>query len=601
LILSATFLLLLVVAPTASAVSAPSSSGSDLQWLHVDGHFIVREDNARMILRGANVPPLASSSTPLARYGAFIDVAKSMGYNVIRLPVLWAQLEPSPGMFIRTYLDSIKKIVDLAGEKNMYVVVDMHQFKMDGFPQWVLPKTKSSDEASAGFWRSFASQQELVKAWKALAAVLKDRNAVAGYDLLNEPYGGTMTWQDFAPILNEFYSVLIPEIQNVDAKHIIFFEPTEGVCILGQHIALRPSGMNLAFSPHFYVSGPTDYLNNVANQVYNLAVRAWNIPLWIGEFGGSRVDVGNSDSLHSLGVLLDLFDRYCLGWAFWVLSESNAGPRLVDGNGKGSTSLTELMTRIFPASYTVDDLTFVYSSTRFQLNASADAGGHIEVSVPTNTQSMVSRFVNCVSTDGDQHSMTIDINSGETAYFYLDSPESISQLEKLAESEFEKALQISDELNVTVFDSSAGREYVKETQDVVNSMQRNLASKHYEFVLGNLDRVGQLRTLALQEENDYVRTEVFVNSVRQDMLGSQGYLTKQQLVLLAQAYESLDQGNYTSAVESARQVTNLTREPAPPATDLMAGVLSTTSSALLGMVVVLTILHVYRRRKSMND
>ena len=55
-LVSASFLLLLAIAPAAGAVSAPASNGSDLQWLHVDGPSIVREDGAIMILRGANVP-----------------------------------------------------------------------------------------------------------------------------------------------------------------------------------------------------------------------------------------------------------------------------------------------------------------------------------------------------------------------------------------------------------------------------------------------------------------------------------------------------------------------------------------------------------------
>jgi len=167
---------------------------------------------------------------------------------------------------------------------------------------------------SSGLFNTIdAMTVELVETWKTLASLLKDRSAVAGYDLLNEPYGGTIMWQDFAPILNEFYSRLISEIRNVDARHIVFFEPTEGTCVLGEHIALRPTGMNLAFSPHFYVSGSAEYLDNVAQQLYNLTVSTWKIPLWIGEFGGLSVDVEHKDTLQSLAVTLGLFDHTPLG------------------------------------------------------------------------------------------------------------------------------------------------------------------------------------------------------------------------------------------------------------------------------------------------
>jgi len=599
-LISASFLLLLVIAPVACAVSAATATENDLQWLQVDGSSIVREDGAVMILRGVNLPPLSRSGVASARYGAYLDVAKSMGFNVIRLPVSWAELEPSSGRFSVAYLDDVKKIVDLAAENGMYVVVDMHQFKMDGFPTWVLPGLKTSDRAAAAFWRNSALQLELVKAWKALASLLKDRSAIAGYDLLNEPYGGTIMWQDFAPVLNEFYSKLISEIRNVDARHIIFFEPTEGVCILGEHIALRPTGMNLAFAPHFYVSGSTEYLANVAQQLYNLTVSTWKIPLWIGEFGGSTVDVRKADTLHSLTVTLDLLDRYTLGWTFWALAESDAGPTLVDANGKWSASLTGIMTRIFPTSIAAGDVEFTYNSTpRFQLRALVNSTGRIDISVPTVFQSLVPRCFECVSTLGDhRHSLTIEIHSNKTAYFYLDTPETISRLEELAGSEFERALRISDELrSSTLFHSPLGREHVKEIHDIADSMQANLTVEHYELVLPELDRVEQLRMLALQEEANFTRTEAFVNSVRQEILSSQGYLSKWQLVLLSQAYESLDQGNYTSAIEWAKRAKDLPLEPAPEKTDPgLNSLLWTPSLVLLGVVAVFILLRAIRRR-----
>jgi endoglycosylceramidase len=592
-LISTSFLLLLVIAPAASAASAPTATENGLQWLQVDGPSIVREDGAIMILRGANVPQLGRSGPALARYSAYLDVAKSMGFNVIRLPVSWAELEQYSGRFSATYLDAVKRIVDLAAENGMYVVVDMHQLKMEGFPAWVVPRLKTSDQVAAAFWRNSALQLELVKAWVALVSVLKDRGAVAGYDLFNEPYGGTITWQDFAPVLNEFYSRLISEIRNVDARHIIFFEPTEGVCILGEHIALRPTGMNLAFSPHFYVSGSAEYLDNVAQQLYNLTVSTWKIPLWIGEFGGSTVDVRRADTLHSLAVTLDLFDRYTLGWAFWALAESDARPSLVDVNGKGSASLTSIMTRIFPTSIAPGEVEFTYNSTpRFQLRTLVNSTGRIDISVATVFQSLVPRCFECVYTLGDhRHSLTIEIHSNKTAYFYLDTPETISRLEELAGSEFERALQISDELKATVFHSPLGRERIIEIHNVVDSMQANLTAEHYELVLHRLDRVERLRMLALQEEANFTRAEAFVNSVRQDILDSQDYLSKWQLVLLSQAYESLDQGNYTAAIEWAKQARDLPRIPPPEKLDsTLRDMLWTTAVTLLGAVAVFVLL-----------
>jgi hypothetical protein len=169
-------------------------------------------------------------------------------------------------------------------------------------------------------------------------------------------------------------------------------------------------------------------------------------------------------------------------------------------------------------------------------------------------------------------------------------------LEELAESEFDRALQISDELKATVFHSPLGEEHVREIHDIVDSMQANLTAEHYELVLHRLDRVEQLRTLALQEEANFTRAEAFVNSVRQDILNSQSYLSKWQLVLLSQAYESLERGNYTSAIKWAKQARDLPREPAPESPGpILYSVLWPASLALLGIVAVFIPIRALRR------
>lgn len=109
----------------------------------------------------------------------------------------------------------------------------------------------------------------------------------------------------------------------------------------------------------------------------------------------------------------------------------------------------------------------------------------------------------------------------------------------------------------------------------------------------------QLRTLALQEEDNYTRTVAFVDSVRQDILNSQGFLTKWQLVLLSQAQESLDRGNHMSAMEWAEQARDLPREPKTEEVDpMLNGSLWMASLALLGAVTILIPIRALRRSRS---
>ena len=50
-----------------------------------------------------------------------------MGYNVIRLGVLWAGLEPEQGQYNMTYLDQVLECVNTAEKYGLNVVLDMHQ------------------------------------------------------------------------------------------------------------------------------------------------------------------------------------------------------------------------------------------------------------------------------------------------------------------------------------------------------------------------------------------------------------------------------------------------------------------------------------------
>ena len=70
------------------------------------------------------------------------DLLASMGFNTIRLGVLWAGLEPVEGEYNMTYLDLVEEIVVMAGERGIYSLLDMHQdafnakFCGNGVPDW---------------------------------------------------------------------------------------------------------------------------------------------------------------------------------------------------------------------------------------------------------------------------------------------------------------------------------------------------------------------------------------------------------------------------------------------------------------------------------
>jgi hypothetical protein len=187
-------------------------------------------------------------------------------------------------------------------------------------------------------------QWEYGEAWRIIAALLVEEKAVFGYDLYNEPHPGRIPWHEFAPILNDFYTTLIQTVRSVDSVHAVLFEPVLGTPILGEHIALKPSGEKLVFSPHVYLRGSENYLDQTISRLVDISINRWSIPVWIGEFGGVAVDLNQEASLGNLNNTLSLFARYRLGWAYWRMQKTESGPQLVDAQGQNSRDLTSIIT-----------------------------------------------------------------------------------------------------------------------------------------------------------------------------------------------------------------------------------------------------------------
>jgi aryl-phospho-beta-D-glucosidase BglC (GH1 family) len=80
-----------------------------------------------------------------------IDTIRSLGFNIVRLLVMWKAIEPSPNSNLeellpegKQYLTFIKETVDKMYSKGLFVMIDFHQdlaheiYGGDGFPDWAL-------------------------------------------------------------------------------------------------------------------------------------------------------------------------------------------------------------------------------------------------------------------------------------------------------------------------------------------------------------------------------------------------------------------------------------------------------------------------------
>src|SRR5580693_2581777 len=80
-----------------------------------------------------------------AALGAYLDRAASWGINALRVPFVWAAVEPTEGTYDPAFLARYDALLDGAWARGMFTIVDFHQdvyadvYCGDGFPDWTLP------------------------------------------------------------------------------------------------------------------------------------------------------------------------------------------------------------------------------------------------------------------------------------------------------------------------------------------------------------------------------------------------------------------------------------------------------------------------------
>ncbi len=163
---------------------------------------------------------------------------KNDGFNIIRLGIIWAGLEPEPGVYDEEYLKRIDKQIKLAEENGIHVFLDMHQdlysiLYADGAPEWAtLTEGKPHYTGSIwsdsylispavqtawdNFWNNTAAsdgmglQDHYAKAWKYVAKRYKGNNVVVGYDIMNEPFVGSEA-QMYLPVLFQAFADVVKD------------------------------------------------------------------------------------------------------------------------------------------------------------------------------------------------------------------------------------------------------------------------------------------------------------------------------------------------------------------------------------------------------
>ncbi|KLO30778.1 endoglycoceramidase, partial [Mycolicibacter heraklionensis] len=275
------------------------------------------------------------------------------GFNSVGLGIVWAALEPEPGVFSQTYLDSIAETVQTLSNHGIVTVLGMHQdlystvFGGEGAPDWAVqtgglpnpdfgfPNSYYLNPAEMYAWDTFWSnapasdgvglENHYALAWEYVADYFKDDPNVVGLNIMTEPSAGSQWLSSMlgnphfdAQQLTPFYNQVTSAIRAVDPNTTVYFQHNVNFDLgFPTHLG-TVNDPNKAFEFAYFC--PTsllgdglfcDVLDDMALNNVVAYAGAHNIPALMGGFGATD----------NIAVIIDMLrgaSQRHYGWTEWA-------------------------------------------------------------------------------------------------------------------------------------------------------------------------------------------------------------------------------------------------------------------------------------------
>ncbi|QBJ96057.1 glycoside hydrolase family 5 protein [Rhodococcus sp. ABRD24] len=436
----------------AAQSSLPTSGSGSGGGAALTPAYLKDEDGRSLILRGFNTASSSKSAPDGMPKFTEADLEReyaAMGTNFVRFLISWRSVEPAPGQYDQAYLDRVEERVGWYAERGYKVMLDMHQDVYsgaaipggdtgngagpigNGAPAWATYTDGLSVEpqdrwelyyiqpgvmrAFDNFWNTTGKHPELAEhyanAWRAVAERFADNDAVVAYDLMNEPWGGSMIGSPFeAGPLAALYQRTTNAIRQVDQD--------SWVCVAPQAIGVNqglPSGLTkiddprageqrIAYCPHLYPL-PLDIgggHEGIARTLTDVTIDAWrantthtakvlgDVPIILGEFGLDTTLPGAQDYLERVyGTARELG----AGVSYWSSDPGPWGPYLPDGT---QTLLVDTLNKAYPRAVAGTPTEWSSTADRLQLTLRPDPA----VTAPTEIYLPKSGFPGGVHVEG---------------------------------------------------------------------------------------------------------------------------------------------------------------------------------------------------------
>lgn len=340
----------LVLPAPASAASADPAVGPVLPISHA-GRWLTDVKGRVVILHGTNMVYKVAPFYPAAAGFGASDAAflRSLGFNAVRVGVLWQAVEPTPGVFDRAYLGHIARTVNVLAADGIVSLLDFHQdqynqeFKGEGFPAWSveddgLPNSKTPfpngyevnpalQRAFGNFWADkpgpggIGLQERYVAAWKLVSRRFRNDRSVLGFEIMNEPFPGgdyVKCAKSGCPASDEELTTLERKvdraIRQVDKSTLVFQEPYV-TFNFGYKDAVGPlHDPRAVFAWHNYC------LTNEAAGCSSHKTTMHNAAQYVAKTGEATMmtEFGATTSSKDLDDMVSLADRYMVPWMEWA-------------------------------------------------------------------------------------------------------------------------------------------------------------------------------------------------------------------------------------------------------------------------------------------
>jgi endoglycosylceramidase len=365
-------------------------------WAGAAGQTYITDERGRaLILHGLNVSGDAKWDPQRMPWVEREDVdrmAHEWGFNFARFLLTWDGIEDVQGVYDEAYLDRVAERLDWLADNGIYVVLDMHQdlygptdsdgrvFRGNGHPAWSMitdgefyqpsPLNWFIDYFTPAIKRAFDNfwdhdgypelQDHYAAAWARIAERFRDHPAVLGYDIMNEPWAGSLIGNVAVfdtGSYREFLERTIAAIRAADPDGWIFFEPRAWGPNSGEPSYIpvlddpRPGESRLAYFPHYYSLNVDAFENydpefddSIENWVLHrtLESEAQGAPLLIGEWGTGTNVLNFADYLEDV---VRMADHSTSGWAYWSYDLGGWSPVDADRN---ETPQAEILVRVYP-------------------------------------------------------------------------------------------------------------------------------------------------------------------------------------------------------------------------------------------------------------